>query len=150
MFGVMNMWNKVDPRCGDILQKLSDSQHQFFLTGSRFFGTECPNSDWDFFAAKSPTLSVFLESLGFRKYDTKYSVHYAGNSCVELWYYSPLPYEEEDFSMHTSKPLIQIQIVYDVNKKLQIQKNLLERGLITKDKNQNKRIWQFAYDMNNF
>jgi hypothetical protein len=41
---------------------------KFYLTGSRFFGTNHAFSDWDFFAAETPELFTFMMmGLGFKR-----------------------------------------------------------------------------------
>ena len=53
-----------------IINKLEESnQHTFYLTGSRFFKTNSPNSDWDFFVQEShnkENLVKYLLNLGFK------------------------------------------------------------------------------------
>jgi hypothetical protein len=44
---------------------LHDSDFLFYLTGSRFFETTHPNSDWDFFVANSDEVITFLQHNGF-------------------------------------------------------------------------------------
>jgi len=42
-------------------------KHKFYLTGSRYFDTYLPMSDWDFFAEETREVKLFLvTSLGFR------------------------------------------------------------------------------------
>ena len=51
----------------NVRQQLMTSPYEFYLTGSRFFGTAKPNSDWDFFVQQenSEALESFLKKLGF-------------------------------------------------------------------------------------
>lgn len=48
-----------------LLAQLEQSEFQFFLTGSRFFGTNNPNSDYDLFCEENPKIEQFLTDLGF-------------------------------------------------------------------------------------
>ena len=48
-----------------LLQELATSKYQFHLTGSRFFRTNHPRSDWDFLVEYQPGLSLWLISRGF-------------------------------------------------------------------------------------
>ena len=53
-----------------ILQLQSHPTYKFYLTGSRFFNTSSPLSDWDFFVGNSnppAELRSFLFSMGFRR-----------------------------------------------------------------------------------
>jgi len=56
----------------EILIKMCKSSLQFFLTGSRFFGWEKPDSDWDFFTQTSPRTAEVLRAFGLRE-DTSQS-----------------------------------------------------------------------------
>lgn len=44
----------------------------FYLTGSRFFGNNSPNSDWDFFAVQSFSLKKWLRENGFTREGDSY------------------------------------------------------------------------------
>lgn len=48
-----------------LLSQLEDLPEDFYLTGSRFFRTERPGSDWDFFTADSPKVRASLSKMGF-------------------------------------------------------------------------------------
>lgn len=50
-----------------IIVQLQQSSHQFYLTGSRYFGGANLDSDWDFFAEWSIELSAWLQALGFKE-----------------------------------------------------------------------------------
>jgi len=50
-----------------VLLKMDASKVSFFITGSRFFGWERPDSDWDFFAENSVEARSTLQLLGFRE-----------------------------------------------------------------------------------
>ena len=44
---------------------LTNSDFKYYLTGSRYFGNETKNSDWDFFVEYEPDVIEELKSLGF-------------------------------------------------------------------------------------
>lgn len=44
---------------------LSWAKNKFYLTGSRFFGSHSPHSDWDFFTSDSPALRAELTQRSF-------------------------------------------------------------------------------------
>ena len=48
-----------------MVQKLQSSPHEYYLTGSRFFGGVTKESDCDFFVANSPDVITELLNLGF-------------------------------------------------------------------------------------
>jgi len=48
-----------------VFSMLSNEVIRFHLTGSRFFGTARPESDWDFFTDYSVRTILFLRELGF-------------------------------------------------------------------------------------
>jgi hypothetical protein len=48
-----------------ILKDLQKCKFEFFLTGSRYFGYPCSNSDWDLYAESSFELREKLEHMGF-------------------------------------------------------------------------------------
>lgn len=53
---------------------LNDNTHEYYLTGSRFFGTYTPVSDWDFFTKDTPDTRSYLESCGFERLEhSRYS-----------------------------------------------------------------------------
>lgn len=53
------------------MQKMMDSPIDFYLTGSRYFGTNTASSDWDFYTPINTGTIIFLDALGFVN-DTKY------------------------------------------------------------------------------
>ena len=55
MSPTQRMLNEMDASCID-----------FNLTGSRFFGTPTPTSDYDFFAENTPKVREWLESKNFK------------------------------------------------------------------------------------
>lgn len=48
-----------------IMEKMAKSDTVFHLTGSRFFKTHSPNSDWDFYVQEADGISQELIDMGF-------------------------------------------------------------------------------------
>lgn len=61
--------------CPSVIKEFFDTEEfEFFLTGSRYFGTSTPGSDWDFFVEDTPDVIAFLEGIGFElQTDKEYS-----------------------------------------------------------------------------
>lgn len=141
-----NPWTRLFPEAGEILEKLANSPFEFYLTGSRYFGTETPESDWDFFTGQNPYLADFLIKIGFYRASIFTAKKYAGNTCIELWYYhNPISTscDNDDMDDFRYSP-IQIQVVESPIHKLSVQEKLRDSGLIGRDKTQNKKLWMFA------
>lgn len=58
----------------EMLLRMSAGYTPFFLTGSRFFGTDRPGSDWDFFTNDNACTRELLKKYGFMEliHNTKY------------------------------------------------------------------------------
>jgi len=108
-----------------------NSKFEFYLTGSRYFGTEKEGSDYDFFVLDSVELRDFLENNGFRKVK---ETGYKDTNTVNV-------YIHDEYRIH-------IQIVVDVKKKLEIQKILTtayNNGILNQKDLKSKHIWNLAY-----
>ena len=57
----------------DVVNELAKSEFEFYLTGSRFFGHNRTDSDFDFFVEHSQEVVEFLHSLGFQKECSAYN-----------------------------------------------------------------------------
>lgn len=91
-----------------VLAALVGASCEFFLTGSRFFGTEKGWSDWDFFAEDKPYVHEFLRSLGFKDLpDNELVEHYHGDPNIAFVY------------VHPSN--VHVQLVNDAELKLEAQ-----------------------------
>ena len=71
------------------LDKLATSTYTFYLSGSRFFGTNRPSSDWDYFVqmpkydgGNGYALFDELRSFGFTK---RYTTNYLDLNTLEVW-----------------------------------------------------------------
>ena len=56
-----------------LIDALRNSEFEFYLTGSRFFLTHKPSSDWDFFTKDCEEVRRFLTNFGFRPEAGEYS-----------------------------------------------------------------------------
>lgn len=98
-------------------------KHEFYLTGSRYFGTHGLGSDWDFFVEDSLGVRQFLVSLGFEFVTNK---DYGDDRMTVATYC----YENVD-----------VQLVNDRYIKEKAQLLLKRNSLISHDKITNKVIW---------
>lgn len=108
------------------LDFISSSPFVFYLTGSRYFGTERPDSDYDFFTQENEQLEKVLEDNGFRLD----SESYQGDPIMTKVY---------------ARENVHIQLVIDVKMKAWVQ--LLLASYIQKykpDKEQLKSLWSIA------
>jgi len=106
-----------------------------YLTGSRFFGTEVPSSDWDFFTADSPATRAYLQKEGFTEPRTK---QYASPDVVTVFR-----------KVGRGTPGFDVQIVKDVTVKSAVQQMLKTTGMLTArtSKAKAREIWTLAFSM---
>lgn len=91
----------------NILSTLEHSKFDFYLTGSRYFGTAKHSSDWDFFTQDCSDIRPYLEELGgIKEYKPKYK------DSVDVYY------------LFSPGIRIHIQIVDSVYNKLKMQEYL--------------------------
>lgn len=108
------------------LAMLATSPFQFHLTGSRYFGTATPNSDWDFFVLDENPLVRFLNESGF----TYVSGHtYSDSNTAAVW----------------KKDNVHVQVVESVRLKLQAQAIIKSFNLLKRDKAFNRLIWNAVF-----
>jgi len=109
------------------LHKMSD---EFHLTGSRFFGTNHVNSDWDFMVKDTPYIGQKLTEIGF--------VHVPND------YLDPLTV---GLYGHT-KDNIHVQTVTNIRLKLMAQEYIKNHNwLRNKNKAQQKIVWQITLEI---
>lgn len=105
----------------------------FRLTGSRYFGTDRPDSDWDFFVQDAENTADFLTKNGFRLDSVSYK-------------------EDSNITRVFKKDNVHVQLVQDEKKKILLQCLLkpvfqfLSLDLNRGTKTLNRAIWQAAYD----
>ena len=115
-----------------LLEKLNKSLTPFTLTGSRYFGTATPSSDWDFYTEASPATVRELEALGYKlsvsgTYD---------EDCNTISVY------------RTGNGLIHVQLVRDAGIKTKVQSYLKMLGVFKKgarNKITEHNIWAATY-----
>ncbi len=61
---------------------MANSEYKFYLTGSRFFGTQQQNSDWDFFVQKTISIDNDLSGMGFKREEKP---SYIDPICDTVW-----------------------------------------------------------------
>lgn len=117
------------------LEKLEALSKEFFLTGSRFFGTDTFSSDIDLFVQYSVPLSIKLQEMGF-KLGSKY-----------------LTYQNYDMSIVQVLSLrseflrIDIQLVRDAEIRRKVQAIIFHYNLLTPNIPKHSRylIWNTIY-----
>lgn len=108
------------------LDYVRNSANVFHLTGSRFFGTETENSDWDFFIQMDEKISSELEQKGFRLETESYK---EDPNIVQVW----------------KKENVHIQLVNNVKAKEWVQWCLSNYFRLYKpNKDQAKLLWRTA------
>ena len=127
---------------------MEDVGHTFQLSGSRFFGTDTPKSDWDFFTQDTQGVRLWLRINGFALYPNTSS--YAGDGfCVDVFVFNGGGMDD-DLSQQ-----IHVQVVKDFVLKQNIQDKLAsmysyhENGKLVyfpTDKRLAKSIWTQAFE----
>jgi len=114
-----------------LIHVLENSEYEFYLTGSRYFGTSNPLSDWDFFAEETPQMKKFLIDLGFLP------DHAAHDERVLRNHYGLYQSDIQPNILIYGLHQVHIQLVTEkyLEEKLEAQKFLLEQGII-------KEIWE--------
>jgi len=116
-----------------ILNQMEQSEFYFHLTGSRFFGTNNYDSDYDFFAQQDKCLDIFLENLGFEQ---QINPKYRDCSICTVW------------QLHD----IHVQLVKNASQKERLQQKLKELNIFRwagSSKEGRKRIWDFGFAIMN-
>lgn len=123
--------NKVGDATVEALSFVQGSAGQFYLTGSRFFGNNAENSDYDFFTEATDEVAVELAEAGFKLLSEG---NYEGTSAVvAVW----------------EKGKVQVQLVLDAPLKERIQSGIKHHipGFGHLDKNQRKLVWRLCYNL---
>lgn len=106
---------------------MDKSPFKFYLTGSRAFGTDRPDSDWDFFAKDNAILQAYLVGIGFTEHFKSYK---DDPQIVTV-------YRKEG----VGRKSVDIQLVTDINKKMAAQYALKEQQNFRPSKEQ----WRLIY-----
>jgi hypothetical protein len=134
---LQNLLSAVDVDAADLPPAISTiismSPFQFYFTGSRFFGSHTPESDYDFFTEPKLGLTDWLVRHGFIKDSGR---DYSTEDVVEVWKHSVAT--------------IHIQIVKDAALKNEVQNLMifdpLLQGMMGKvSKEERKALWDFAF-----
>lgn len=118
----MSIVNLIEIIPEHVLDLINCEKFDFFLTGSRYFGTATQTSDWDFFADYSVDLCQWLENSGFRK---KSECDYDDTTIVKVYSYMG----------------IDVQLVKNKDLKNLAQRVLKKNNLFGKDKQLNRLLW---------
>ena len=124
------------PSLYQVLRSMEESEFEFFLTGSRFFGGVHQGSDYDFFVLLDTKVEHYLRSLDFMEDDI---AHYEGDpSFVKV------------LTLMLPDGVIQVQLIKQeafARKKLVqllLQKRYGAKGL-PGDKAAKRELWHLAY-----
>lgn len=114
-------------------EMLRHHRFNFYLTGSRAFHQERPDSDWDFFVRNEDEAVEFLVRLGFEEeYDNPY---HGDVNAVRVYRLD-------------SWPKIHVQFVTRLDIKIRAQDYILKhfgaKFFYTLSKEQRKRVWQMV------
>lgn len=128
----LNM-NTAKDELTQVLEAMKESEVEFYLTGSHFFGSHKEDSDWDFFTSDCRAIK-FLELHGF---DKDNDASYMDEDSEVKWVYR-------------HKCGIDVQIAYDASLKNEAQNFLRDiipgqfvRECLSKDIR--KYYWRLAY-----
>lgn len=123
------------------VQAIMNCPYDFYLTGSRYFGTaDAKRSDWDFFVDKRDSnIQRWLYENNFMfENSTSYTNYGDDGFCVEVWYRKDGPRECD---------MIHVQLVHDAylkNRAQQIIRESIDPELL-KDKRFSKAIWSTVF-----
>jgi predicted nucleotidyltransferase len=110
----------------EAIQFMEQSESQFYLTGSRYFGGEDERSDWDFFAGYSKELEQELLKARFEVH-AAYKTH-------------------TDVNVVFKKANIHIQLVGNIEEKKKIQEMIRSTVFMSSLTHpERKMIWHLAY-----
>ena len=125
------------------VQAIQSSKYDFYLTGSRYFGTgDAKRSDWDFFVYEHYRgIRDFLSENGFKRENiTSYSNYGDDGFCAEVWYRKDGP---------RGCDMIHVQLVHDAKLKNRAQRIIREsiNPELLKDKRISKAIWSMMFNV---
>lgn len=124
-----------------VITALNSFEEEFYLTGSRFFGTETANSDWDFFVSKHYfNVIKKLLNLGFKEIPCEKMVD--------------LGYDKNQFStileLQAVDGVIQIQIIDNIHSKNRVQETIKKEYLFefnNMSKSERKKFWSLLLNV---
>lgn len=117
-----------------ILNKLENSQFEFYLTGSRAgLNQVTSKSDWDFFTHNATNVEQFLRDIGFKRSSTSYKDD---------------PQIATVYRYTTDTSHIDVQCVAEFEKKVRIQNALKKsQALYGLTKAQARGVWRAMYEL---
>ena len=125
-----------------VIQTLMNSPFELYLTGSRFFGVNKPNSDYDFFVKDSPEVRAQLEHSGFSllvdedyKKDTSFAAIYVLYLDVEIIQVQVI--KEDEFLIKKEAQDLLASVYGDF-------RNTVVAAKMPEDKEARKSLWEFA------
>lgn len=124
------------PQLFQVLKAMEESDFEFFLTGSRFFGGFRDGSDYDFFVLFDAKVENYLHSLGFIEDDL---AQYEGD-----------PTFVRVLTLATKEGIVQVQLIKsEVFARKQLVQRLLQNRYGAKglpgDKIAKRELWHLAY-----
>jgi len=132
-------WGGIDPLLRGDFRALEKATDHCYLTGSRFFGNQRQDSDYDFFAQYSKELENYLQNIGFTKIK-KFSNYGGDPMMLSVW--------------EGPSGLVHVQLVKDCAIKRRVQQILKHSKLlpVTEQnkgqqikKEEEKRMWITAW-----
>jgi hypothetical protein len=138
---LFNMVNKLP----EMIAVMNSSNVDFYLTGSRFWGTDHDKSDWDFFALddKENENYKWLVSHGFTQVGPE-TTYTDDTSCNRVMIHG----SESMVDFYRPNHEIHVQLVKSVSTKDLIQKILFEtfpEGFVNKQ--EARKIWKAAFSV---
>ncbi len=124
MLKFTELWKNTE--LAEAMRFMNDSTHQFYLTGSRFFGGENSESDWDFFAQYKDSLHEDMLNSGFEEH-ASYRSHTGVNVVFK-------------------KGIVHIQLVENCEEKLLVQ-NMIKNNvhMASLVHGHRRMVWNIAY-----
>ena len=128
-----------------IVKAMMDSPIEFHLTGSRFFGYQSDESDWDFMVEHAIAVEDWLLEQGFAVDDD--------SSYTDPWITKVMRAEFHTIVKGQRVSVkVDVQLVHNVASKLHVQKVLQQHWMrkgYPEDKENRKQMWELAYSMMN-
>lgn len=131
-----------------VIAALQNSEHQFYLTGSRYFGDHGENSDWDFFidSGKYQKVAPFLRSLGFHPMGEEYRENssYRDVNTHEVWRWES-----------STQSSVDVSFTHSIQRKLRVVAALKGHprayqailGNYKSSPDLRRDVWNFLYDL---
>lgn len=138
------------------LLALKESDKDFFLTGSRFFGGATDKSDWDFIARQDESTETFLRGIGFKLNEDvqDYLDPMTAKVLTKHFCFCEEHYRDQDYNgrvEHSEEcQKIDIQLCHDFDTKIKVRdilKESFKRNWLPGDKYQRSDLWSMVYNL---